>query len=285
MCIFARGRGRFDLLGKRGLGFINWQRGRKYIHRPELLDAIVRDLKDLAVDHIAVTGDLVNLSLPAEYRARRAWLETAWAAGRRHGHSRQPRHLCAAGAALAGGVLGRLHAGRRRRRARHVSVSAPARARRADRAFDGGADRRRSWRPAGSAIASFAAWRDALDETRGLFRVVLIHHPPVSRRPAAIMRRLIDARGVLRVLRKTAPNCVLHGHDHRRAIIWLDGPAETIPVVGVPSASARVPHGHEDAAGYNVFRIDGELARGAARWCAPARRRRAVREIERQKLA
>ena len=65
-----------ELAGKRGLGFINWQRGRKYIHRRETLDAITRDLKAAAADHIAVTGDLVNLSLPIEYAAARAWLDT-----------------------------------------------------------------------------------------------------------------------------------------------------------------------------------------------------------------
>ena len=65
-----------ELAGKRGLGYINWHRGRKYIHRRETLDAITRDLKTAGADHIAVTGDLVNLSLPIEYAAARAWLET-----------------------------------------------------------------------------------------------------------------------------------------------------------------------------------------------------------------
>ena len=65
-----------ELAGKRGLGYINWRRGRKYIHRRETLDAITRDLKTAGADHIAVTGDLVNLSLPIEYAAARAWLET-----------------------------------------------------------------------------------------------------------------------------------------------------------------------------------------------------------------
>ena len=36
---------RVELIGKRGLGFINWQRKRKHIHRPDVLDAIIRDLK------------------------------------------------------------------------------------------------------------------------------------------------------------------------------------------------------------------------------------------------
>ena len=49
-------------------------------------------------------------------------------------------------------------------------------------------------------------------------------------------------------------------------LCWLDGPGRTIPAVGVPSASARVAHRHENAAGYNLFRIDGAPATaGAAR--------------------
>ena len=65
-----------QLIGKRGLGFINWQRKRKFIHRPEVLDAVTQDLKTQTADHIAVTGDLVNLSLPDEYTRARQWLES-----------------------------------------------------------------------------------------------------------------------------------------------------------------------------------------------------------------
>jgi hypothetical protein len=50
---------------------------------------------------------------------------------------------------------------------------------------------------------------------------------------------------------------LLHGHDHRRSLIWLDGPAnKKIPALGVPSASAAARHAKEDAAGYNIFHID-----------------------------
>src|ERR1700683_1213460 len=68
--------GLMQFASKRGLGFINWHRARKYIHRIEALNAITRDLQATAVDHIAVTGDLVNLSLPAEYAWARKWLES-----------------------------------------------------------------------------------------------------------------------------------------------------------------------------------------------------------------
>jgi 3',5'-cyclic AMP phosphodiesterase CpdA len=65
-----------ELLGKRATGFINWRRKRHLIHRGDVLARIVADLKAQAPDHIAVTGDLVNLALPGEYAPARAWLAT-----------------------------------------------------------------------------------------------------------------------------------------------------------------------------------------------------------------
>ena len=64
-----------ELFGKRATGFVNWRRKRQAIHRPEVLARIVADLKAQTPDHIAVTGDLVNLALPAEYAPARAWLD------------------------------------------------------------------------------------------------------------------------------------------------------------------------------------------------------------------
>src|SRR5581483_9691974 len=43
--------------------------------RREVLDALVADMQAQAPDHIAVTGDLVNLAMEAEFAPARAWLE------------------------------------------------------------------------------------------------------------------------------------------------------------------------------------------------------------------
>ena len=64
-----------DLMSKRGLGYLNWLRKRRAIHRPEVLAAIVTDLNAQQPDHVAVTGDLVNLSLSNEFGPARAWLD------------------------------------------------------------------------------------------------------------------------------------------------------------------------------------------------------------------
>ncbi len=268
-----------ELIGKRGLGFINWHRGRKNIHRVEVLDAVTRDLKACTADHIAVTGDLVNLSLPAEYKRARAWLEALGPPsavtvipGNHDIYLPQARHGPAEfwGECMRGddgaepGVFPFL---RRRGSVALIALSsalptAPFLA---------------TGRLGAAQLSRFAA---ALDRTKGLFRVVLIHHPPVS--PVSrYLRRLTDAAEFRRVLAEQGAELVLHGHDHRRSLIWLDGPRHPIPAIGVPSASARAPHGSEDAAGYNLYRIDSEA--GAWRCEMLARERSAdgiVREIE-----
>ena len=53
--------------------FSNW-RHRHRIHRGDVLQRIVADMKAQAPDHIAVTGDLVNISLAGEYVPARTCL-------------------------------------------------------------------------------------------------------------------------------------------------------------------------------------------------------------------
>src|SRR3979411_36550 len=71
-----------DLAGKRALGYLNWPRNRHKYHRRDVLDALVADMQAQRPDHIAVTGDLVNLALDAEFAPARAWLEAAGACQR-----------------------------------------------------------------------------------------------------------------------------------------------------------------------------------------------------------
>src|SRR5262249_50538218 len=86
------------------------------------------------------------------------------------------------------------------------------------------------------------------------FRVVLIHHPPVTAAPRH--KRLLDAPVFNRVIAAHGAELVLHGHDHVHMINWLDGPNCTrVPAVGVPSASARRGT-RKDPAAYNLYRID-----------------------------
>src|SRR3981189_1383127 len=71
-----------ELAGKRAFGYLNWTRNRHKVHRREVLDALVSDLQAQTPDHIAVTGDLVNLALEAEFAPSLTWLEGVGAPGR-----------------------------------------------------------------------------------------------------------------------------------------------------------------------------------------------------------
>lgn len=271
-----------ELAGKRGLGFINWHRGRKRVFGKDVLDAITRDVKAAAADHVAVTGDLVNFSIAAEYARARAWLETlgpppavSVTPGNHDIYVPQARSWPAAfwGDYMRGddGTGGEFPFVRRRGAVDVIVLcsalpTAPLLA---------------TGRLGREQLSRFA---DALDKSRGRFRVVLIHHPPVSSRRRHL-RRLVDAPEFRRVLAEKGAELVLHGHDHCFSLVWLEGPQRPIPAAGVPSASARGPHGKEDAAGYHLFRIAGAAGRFS---CEMVARQRAadggIRDIERRAL-
>ena len=244
----------FELASKRGLGYINWQRKRKFIHRPDVLAAITRDLKIRAAEHVAVTGDLTNFSLPSEYAWTRRWLESI---GRPtdvtvipgnhdvyvHGAEESPGKFWA-DYMRGDDALKRFPFVRRRADVALIALSTGV--------------------PTAPFLATgrlgqrqLARLAEALEQTRGSFRVVLIHHPPLS--PARrFFRRLVDGADLRRVLAEMGAELLLHGHDHRRSLVWLQGAGnKKIPAVGVPSASAYAKYAHEDPAGYNIFRIEG----------------------------
>jgi calcineurin-like phosphoesterase family protein len=126
---------------------------------------------------------------------------------------------------------------------------------------------------------------EALDRgnREGLFRVVLIHHPPISK-PARYLKRLLDGADFRAALARHGAELVIHGHDHAHSLIELEGPQRRIPVVGAPSASeARGKH----CAGYNLYRVEGRNGqwRCEAIWRALARDGDAIVETKRTILS
>jgi len=67
---------RHELIGKRVTGYLNWTRSRSRIHDMTVLEQIVTDMKAHHPSHVAMTGDIANLGLPAEFQLARNWLET-----------------------------------------------------------------------------------------------------------------------------------------------------------------------------------------------------------------
>ena len=270
-----------DLIGKRALGYLNWRRKRQAIHRADVLDAIVRDLKTQRYDHLAVTGDLINIALAAEFKSARIWLEQLGASdhvtlvpGNHDLYVRETAEQAQRewGAYMRGDELESFPFVRRRGNIALVGLSSalPTAPFMATGRLGAGQLAR-----LGTALAALGR--------ESLFRVVLIHHPLQSK-PSRYLKRLTDAAELREVLRKAGAELLLHGHDHTRSLIWLEGPNARIPVLGVPSASAS-PAGTDEPAGYSLFEIDGKP--GAWRCTAIAREFSAggtITELSRQTL-
>ena len=243
-----------DLAGKRALGYLNWTRNRHKVHRREVLDALVSDMQAQAPDHIAVTGDLVNLALEAEFAPSRAWLESVGAPDRvtvipgnhdayvrvtQHRFAQAWGHYLAGDDAPDGG--GMFPSLRRRGPLALISLSSAV--------------------PTPPLMATGRLGRSQLQRLERMlaklsaeqaFRVLLVHHPLRSN---SRIKRLTDSSELLALLRQHGVELILHGHDHVHSTVWVDGPRGKIPVVGVPSASA-LAHGRYPAAAYNLFSIE-----------------------------
>jgi 3',5'-cyclic AMP phosphodiesterase CpdA len=106
---------------------------------------------------------------------------------------------------------------------------------------------------------------------RGLFRLVMIHHPPLPGQ-AGRLRGLRDAPELAALLAKHGSELVIHGHNHVDMLAWAgrlagrDGAVARppFPVVGAASASSARVHGREPLARYNIY--DLSRGRGSTRW-------------------
>jgi 3',5'-cyclic AMP phosphodiesterase CpdA len=243
-----------ELFGKRVTGYINWQRRRRFIHDAAVLAKIAADLKAQAPDHTAVTGDLANIALPEEFTRGAAWLAGLGA----------PSDVTVipgnhdAYVPAAGVLVDRLW--RPYMSEDDETAGFPFVRRRGPLGLIGVSTAVPSPPFFATGIVGteqLAALVLTLEELKAekLFRVVLIHHPPVSQ--AARHKRLLDAHILLHVIAAHGAELVLHGHDHLHMLNWLDGPDGTrVPAVGVPSASAAWGTS-KDAAAYNLYAIDG----------------------------
>jgi 3',5'-cyclic AMP phosphodiesterase CpdA len=245
-----------ELIGKRAIGFVNWHRNRSLIHRTEVLNRVVADLRAAGPDHIALTGDLVNVSAAGEYRPARAWLHSL---GSPADVSLVPGNHDVY--VRAGTPHLRSHWSEFMRGDETQSLEFPFLRRRGPLALIGlsSAVPTAPFMATGwIGTAQLARLAELLDgcEREGLFRVVLIHHPPVSTAQRHF-KRLIDGPRFRKILSQHGAEIVLHGHDHVHSVVHLEGPRHPIPAVGVPSASQFPRTGH-DPPGYNLCYIEGQ---------------------------
>jgi 3',5'-cyclic AMP phosphodiesterase CpdA len=235
-----------ELLNKRMSGYLSWKFRRRHEHRPEVLEALLRDLASTNPDHTVITGDLTHLGLPSEFRMVERWLpsvgppaEVTLIPGNHDAYVSAAWHESFAlwsdymisdpgkgQAKVERDLQNTFPILRVRRQTAIIGVSTA--------------------QPSPLFFASgrigqiqLQKLEKTLEETRrkGLMRIMLIHHPPV---PDVVSwrKRLTDAVELCSVLQRQGVELILYGHGHRSALTELATAEGPVMAIGVPSASA-----------------------------------------------
>ena len=255
-----------DLRLKRVMGFINWKRGRERLNDMALLKRLVDDLRAQRPDHVAVTGDLVNIGMAAEFQRAALWMETlgepadvSFVPGNHDAYVRASMPLLETTFAPWATSDN----------AQETRATYPYLRVRGEIAIIGLS----SAVPTGPLMATgrlgkaqVEAFAELLRQTgaKGLARVVLIHHPPIAG-VTPPLRGLSDAAAFRRVVRNFGAEAILHGHIHRQVVRSLPSRAArtvggAVPVLGAPSAAAAASHPRYRAA----YHLGAARSRGRA---------------------
>lgn len=246
-----------DYASKRLVGYQNWRRHRRHAMTSDTLDRLVDDLEAQRPDHIVVTGDLTNIAMREEFENAREWLEDLG-----------PPHKVTAIPGNHDAYVPGVHRLFRKLwapwmvsdDAEHIgSALFPFMRRKGHVALIG----------VSTAVASapfMATGRIGGHQTErlakllteakaeGLFRVILMHHPPKLIDPRSQWRKLTDGKRFRALIERLGAELILHGHEHVRMMTAIKGANGIVPVVGVPAGSGPAIGGPR-AGGYAIHEI------------------------------
>jgi len=259
---------------KRLIGAISWGANRRRLHLPKVADAIAADILAAEPDHIALTGDAVNISAHAEFPRAAAWMtrlgdgqHVTFVPGNHDAYVEVPWHNGLSH--MAPWMTGDMRIAATETHARLATPFPFVRLRKSVALIGLSTAVPQPLRLARGSLGetqlgSLATILRDLRE-RGFARVVLIHHPPFP--DLAIKRKaLTDAAALRDVIAEHGAELLLHGHNHLHQVTPLETRFGTAHAVGVPSASLGVAGHHTPAAWYlyRIWRNDG-------RWTAAVR--------------
>ncbi len=247
------------LFSKRITGYLHWRLARKDALRRDTVIELVRHMQRANPDLIAVTGDLVNLGLPAEIDRAAGWLASLGPPGRvavipgnhdAYVPGALDRCIKAWGDYMKGQRLGEAPFPFVRRKREVALVGCSSAVSTAPFMAFGVFDE-------GQGFRLEQALRRLGEE--GVFRVVLIHHPPQPEE-ASFRLGLRGAEHFRLAIERAGAELILHGHCHESRVSAVSGPHGDVPVIGV-AAAAAAPDSGQAPGRYNLFSIE-KLANG-----------------------
>jgi len=256
-----------DYLGKRALGKINWHRRRRFLHDPAIAMAMIADIRAHSPDHVALTGDLINIALRQEFVEAALWLKAFglpdWITLVPGNHDAYRPFPWAEGAGLwADYMTGDIKLPGSRGNVATEPVFPFVRQRRNIAMIGLSSAVPQSLFRAGGRLGvdQLEQLGQVLHELRqrGFYRIILIHHPPL---PGLTTRRraLDDNESLKRLLEEHGADLILYGHNHRHGRTTLETRSGPAHVMGVPSATSPAQGDYDAAAWYlyKIRRLDG----------------------------
>jgi 3',5'-cyclic AMP phosphodiesterase CpdA len=253
---------------KRAIGYLSWRLRRRKIHDPLVVAALAQDITSHAPDHVALTGDLVNIALPGEFHNAANWLKgfgnADWITLVPGNHDAYVGVGWEKGMGLwADYMTGEMRMPGARHSVENAAVFPFVRHRRNIALIGTSTALPQSLRRAGGSLGpqQLEALTQILGELRqkGFYRILLIHHPPLPGQTHS-RKELSDSIHLKQVLEHEGVELVLHGHNHVHMRTDLKTRHGTAHVVGVSSGSALAYKNMPPAAWhlYRIRRQDGQ---------------------------
>ena len=258
-----------ELASKRITGYVNWRFNRASSMGDATLDALIVDLKAHAPDHIANTGDIINLGLNSEIATAKLWMQQL---GAPENVSFVPGNHDAYVRGALDKMLDALGPYMQENPDLKTQTVRFPYCRIREKVALIGVNSAIATAPFIAAGRVKRAQADQLETIlkemgeRGLCRVVMLHHPPV-RGATKNRKRLYGIGHLQRAIKNAGAELVLHGHTHLPTLHHVEGAnGQKVPVIGVPSAS-QAPRLSQDQAAkpvkrtrppaaYNLFEIE-----------------------------
>jgi 3',5'-cyclic AMP phosphodiesterase CpdA len=240
-----------DFALKRLVGAGSWHFRRRGQHDAAIADTLRKDILAQAPDHVACTGDLINIASYREFPRALNWLNgfgdgdfVSLCPGNHDAYVKidAARGLDLFSAYMTGGRDGAFPYLRLKRNVAIIGLNS-ALPRGIGKASGVLGDRQ---------LNTLATMLEDMG-ARGFCRVVLIHHPPLAGL-APPRKALQDATALTDVLKSKGVELVLHGHNHEAMHNEFAVMKGTAHVFGVPSASMRRGQKH-GAAAWNLYAI------------------------------
>ncbi|MBY7648919.1 MAG: metallophosphatase [Candidatus Liberibacter europaeus] len=245
----------YELSLKRIIGLANWHFNRKKYLSHEVVKLLINDISSHNADHIAITGDLVNMTSKREVYAAKNWLKSignpndisivfgnhdAYVSGSKEKSLRAWKKYIAGDTTCTRGKI--FPYMRVRNNVALIGCSTVVNT--------------------PPFISNGYFGQKQADDTSqllckakqdGLFRIIMMHHPPVLDE-SSIYNRMFGIKRFQDVIAKEGVELILHGHTHLNSLHWMTSQETVAPVVGVASASQKKAT-RKPMASYNLFYI------------------------------